>query len=91
MVQGHDPSELAVMTFELLKWIQAQLDRIEKDVRELKGRVSHLEEGQGQIMIHLGQQQVQLSQINARMDRFEDRLVRIETRLDIVEGPQPAA
>ena len=72
MAQEHDPSELAVMTFELLKRMQPQLDRIEGDVQNLKVRMSGVE--------------VAIGQLNSRMDRFDERLVRIEKRLDLTEA-----
>ena len=69
MVEKHDPSDLAVMTFEMLKRIQQQLDGIEGDVQNLKVRMSAVEMGIGQL--------------NSRMDRFDDRMARIERRLDL--------
>jgi len=72
MAQEHDSSELAVMTFELLKRMPPQLDRIEGDVQNLKVRMSGVE--------------VAIGQLNSRMDRFDERLVRIEKRLDLTEA-----
>ena len=72
MAQEHDSSELAVMTFELLKRMPSQLDRIEGDVQNLKVRMSGVE--------------VAIGQLNSRMDRFDERLVRIEKRLDLTEA-----
>jgi predicted nucleic acid-binding Zn-ribbon protein len=77
MADTRDASDLAVMTFELLKRMQAQMDRIEGDVQNIKVRMSAVE--------------VAIGQLNSRMDRFDDRLVRIEKRLDLTEAPNPAA
>jgi predicted nucleic acid-binding Zn-ribbon protein len=79
MPEPRDPSDLAVMTFELLKRIQSQLDRIEGDVHDLKVRTSALE---GTI----AQQSVQIAALSSRMDRFDERLGRIEKRLDLTEA-----
>ncbi len=64
------PSEIAVLTFELLKRMQVQLDRVEGDVQNIKVRMSSLAVSVGQII--------------TRMDRFDDRIARIERRPDIV-------
>jgi DNA repair ATPase RecN len=48
-----------------------KLDRVAEDVRDLKSRVTALEEG--------------IVGIHRRMDRFELRLDRIEKRLDLVD------
>jgi predicted nucleic acid-binding Zn-ribbon protein len=79
-----EPSDLAVMTFELLKRIQVQLDDMQADIRDLKVRMSAVEG-------MLAQQGVQIAALNSRMDRFDERLIRIERRLDLVEDTKPAA
>ncbi len=56
-----------------LRRLDEKLDRVVDDVRDLKVRVTGVEEG--------------LAGINRRLDRVETRLDRIERRLDLVELP----
>jgi hypothetical protein len=56
-----------------LRRIDEKLDRVVDDVRDLKVRVTGLEEG--------------LAGVNRRLDRADARLDRIERRLDLVELP----
>jgi hypothetical protein len=58
-----------VLTY--LRRIDEKLDRVIEDVRDLKMRVTSLEEGQ--------------AGVNRRLDRIEVRLDRIERRLDLVD------
>ena len=56
-----------------LRRIDEKVDRVIDDVRDLKVRITNLEEGQ--------------AGIQRRLDRVEARLDRIERRLDLVEPP----
>lgn len=56
-----------------LRRIDEKVDRLIDDVRDLKVRVTNVEEG--------------LAAVNRRLDRVETRLDRIERRLDLVEQP----
>ena len=56
-----------------LRQIDAKVDRLSEDMRDVKHRLSTLEETVA------GQ--------SRRMDRVEDRLDRIERRLDLAESP----
>ncbi|MGH6846411.1 MAG: hypothetical protein ACREC0_02910 [Methylocella sp.] len=56
-----------------LRRIDEKVDRVIDDVRDLKVRITNLEEGQ--------------AGIHRRLDRIEARLDRIERRLDLVEPP----
>jgi DNA repair ATPase RecN len=56
-----------------LRRIDEKIDRLIDDVRDLKARVTNVEEG--------------LAAVNRRLDRVETRLDRIERRLDLVEQP----
>jgi archaellum component FlaC len=58
---------------QLLRRMDAKLDRVVEDVQDLKVRMTHVEEG--------------LAGVNRRLDRLEVRIDRIETRLDLVESP----
>jgi predicted nucleic acid-binding Zn-ribbon protein len=74
----HDPSDLAVMTFEMLKRIQQQLDRMENDIHDLKVRMTNVD-------MHMGTMMSSIGGLNQRMDRMDDRVARIEPRLDIAD------
>ena len=61
------------MVLVYLRRIDEKVDRVIEDVRDLKVRITNLEEGQ--------------AGIHRRLDRVEARLDRIERRLDLVEPP----
>lgn len=56
-----------------LRQIDTKLDRVSEDVRDIKLRMTLLEEG--------------LAGVNRRVDRIETRLDRIERRLELVDAP----
>jgi hypothetical protein len=58
---------------EYMRRFDAKLDRVIEDLRDLKARVTGVEEG--------------LTGVHRRMDRFEARLDRIEKRLDLTDVP----
>ena len=69
------------MVLEHLKRFQATLDRVERKISELTGRVANLEGGQASIIQHLGHlaaadaaQQLSTDNVNDRLDRIERRL-----------------
>jgi archaellum component FlaC len=61
------------LTLPLLRRIDARMDRLENDMRDVKVRLTSVEMG--------------LATVNSRLDRMEDRLQRIERRLDLVDVP----
>jgi hypothetical protein len=61
------------LTLRYLRSIDQKVDRLVEDVRDLKVRMTGVEEG--------------LVGVNRRLDRVEDRLDRIETRLELVDNP----
>ena len=63
-----------------LRRLDEKFDRMAEDVRELKGRMTSVEE-------HLAKIELSISGVNRRIDRVEERLDRIERRLDLVETP----
>ena len=67
------PAEPDNLVLVYLRRLDEKLDRVIDEVRDLKMRVTSLEEA--------------VSGVNRRMDRFEARLDRIERRLDLVELP----
>ena len=64
-----EPDNLVLV---MLRKIDTKLDRVVDDLRDLKVRVTHLEEGQ--------------ALINRRLDRIDERLDRTERRLELT-GP----
>ena len=56
-----------------LRRFDEKLDRIADDVRDIKVRLTSVEEG--------------LAGVNRRLDRIEMRVDRIERRLDLVDQP----
>ena len=69
------------LIIEHLKRFQAGQERIERELKEIKTRLSALEASRGQVMQHIGHlvtsiagQQVALDRINERIDRVEHRL-----------------
>ena len=61
------------LIFEVLKQIQGDVSPIKSDLRDVKIRVTNLEEGQ--------------AAINRRLDRIDDRLDRMERRVGLVDNP----
>ena len=72
-------TDIATMTFELLKRMQGQLNRMEADIGDVKLRMSAIEH-------QFAQQSLQIAGLNGRMDRFDERLSRVERRLDLAEA-----
>ena len=72
-----DP-ESFVLAF--MRRLDEKIDRMAEDVRELKGRMTSVEE-------HFAKLELSISGVNRRIDRVEERLERIERRLDLVEVP----
>ncbi len=56
----------------VLKNIQSSLDRMENDIRDIKFRLTQVEERQ--------------NHHTSKIDRVDDRLFRIEKRLDLVDA-----
>lgn len=61
------------IVLQYLRRFDGKLDRIGDDVRELKVRMTHVEEN--------------LTIVHRRIDRVEQRLDRIERRLDLTGSP----
>jgi uncharacterized coiled-coil protein SlyX len=71
------------LILEHLKRFQATLDRVERDIREIKTRLSTLEGGQAAIMQHLTHLSAADAAQQVAIDSIGDRLNRIETRLEL--------
>ncbi|MFW2830241.1 hypothetical protein [Sphingomonas sp. ID0503] len=67
------------LVLEQLRRMNARFDNLEGDLRELKTRVTALDEHMGGVMIAV-------SGMNARLDRFDERLARVERRLDLTDA-----
>ena len=74
------------IVLEHLRALRAGQERIENELRDIKGRVSAVETGLNGVRRDL----VTLAEADARlqvtMDRMGDRVDRIERRLDLREG-----
>ena len=71
------------MVPEMLRRIQASLDRLREDNREIKPRLGNLEEGTSSGFANVARV---LAEHFVRMDRMNHRLERIEKRLDLVDA-----
>jgi hypothetical protein len=66
------------LVLEMLRRMRASQERMELDVVDIKGRISAIEQVQGQMLSMIGG-------LGVRLDRIEERVARIERRLDLVE------
>ncbi|MFC5504705.1 MULTISPECIES: hypothetical protein [Hyphomicrobiales] len=64
----------------MLRRMDAKLDRVIDDVRDLKVRMTNVEEG-------LAKVELSIAGVNRRIDGVEARLDRIERRFDLVDMP----
>lgn len=71
------------LILEHLKRFQAGQERIERDLREIKTRLSALEAGQGSVVQHLGHLASSIAGQQVSIDRLNDRIDRIEHRLEL--------
>jgi hypothetical protein len=70
------------IVLEMLRRIRASQERTELDVADMKGRMSALEQHEGQVLTLQGQVVSLLGTLNQRMDRFDQRLDRFDQRMD---------
>lgn len=68
------------LIYSVLQKVQADISDIKFDVRDLKVRMTMVEE-------HLGSSLIAISGVNSRLDRLSDRVERIERRFDLTEHP----
>ncbi|MBO9600887.1 MAG: hypothetical protein J7496_00115 [Novosphingobium sp.] len=71
------------LILEHLKRFQAGQDRVERELKDIKGRLSNLEAGQGSIIQHLGNLAAADAAQQLGLDHLNDRVERIERRLEI--------
>jgi predicted nuclease with TOPRIM domain len=67
------------LIYSVLQTMQSDLAELKFDVRDLKVRMTLVEE-------HMGHSIIGVSGINSRLDRLNDRVERIETRIGLVEN-----
>ncbi|WP_375395089.1 hypothetical protein [uncultured Sphingomonas sp.] len=66
------------LIYSVLQKMQADMSELKFDVRDLKVRMTMVEE-------HLGSSIIAISGVNSRLDRLNDRVERIENRLDLAD------
>ena len=66
------------LIYSVLQAIQSDVSDLKFDVRDLKSRMTLVEE-------HMGHSIIGISGVNARLDRLNERIERIETRVGLVE------
>jgi archaellum component FlaC len=64
------------LIYSVLQKMQGDMAELKFDVRDLKVRMTMVEE-------HLGSSIIAISGVNSRLDRLSDRVERIENRLDL--------
>lgn len=71
------------LILEHLKRFQAGQDRIERDLREIKTRLSTLEAGQGSVLQHIGHLASSIASQQVSIDHLSERIDRVEHRLEL--------
>ena len=66
------------LIYGVLTRMQGDMSELKFDVRDLKTRMTMVEE-------HLGNSIIAISGVNSRLDRLTDRVERIERRLDLTD------
>lgn len=66
------------LIYSVLQKMQTDMSELKFDMRDLKIRMTMVEE-------HLGSSLIATSGVNSRLDRLNDRVERIESRLDLTE------
>ena len=77
------------LTLVYLRRMDAKLDRVLVDIRDLKHRATAQEVSAASIRREVAVVGEAIAQLAVRMDTFDDRLDRIERRLDLVEPTGP--
>jgi archaellum component FlaC len=67
------------LIYSVLQQVQADVSELKFDVRDLKVRMTMVEE-------HMGHSIIGISGVNARLDRLNDRVERIEKRIGLVDA-----
>jgi archaellum component FlaC len=67
------------LIYNVLQKMQIDMSEMKFDIRDLKTRMTMVEE-------HMGSSIIAISGVNNRLDRLNDRVERIEQRLDLTEA-----
>ncbi len=67
------------LIFNVLQKMQIDMSEMKFDMRDLKTRMTMVEE-------HIGSSIIAISGVNNRLDRLNDRVERIEQRLDLTDA-----
>ena len=62
-------AEVENLVLDHLRHIRGQLDRMENDIGEIKGRLGRLEAGLAQVHVALAEQSLRLDRLDARVTR----------------------
>ena len=76
-------NEVENLILEHLKRFQAGQDRIERDLKEIKTRLSSLESGQGSLIQHIGHLSSSIAAQQVSIDHLSERIDRVEHRLEL--------
>ena len=71
------------LILEHLKLFQGSLNGLEKEVGEVKSRLTNLEIGQGEMLSMVGHQNSLVAQKQIKIDEIESRILKIEKRLEL--------
>jgi uncharacterized coiled-coil protein SlyX len=71
------------LVIEHLRAIRSDIGIVKDDIREIKNRVTNLEQGQGMILQQLGHLSSMIASQQVSHDRLVDRMERVEKRLEL--------
>jgi archaellum component FlaC len=74
-----EPTNIADMTYELLKRMSGRFERFEHEMVDVKLRLSSMDD-------HIAGLTTSVAGVHSRMDRLDERVGRIERRLDLVDA-----
>ena len=74
------------LILEHLKRFQSGEDRIERDLKEIKSRLTTVEVTQGSLLQHIGQLASSIAQQQLSMDRTNERIERIDKQLELSDA-----
>jgi chromosome segregation ATPase len=69
-----------------LRRIDARMDDLVADLKDVKGRLISLGEQVSLLRSEMGTMRADMVRLEHRIDRMDERLRRIETRLDLIEA-----
>ena len=78
MIPAQNGAVTNELIYSVLQKMQGDMSEMKFDVRDLKTRMTMVEE-------HLGSSIIAISGVNSRLDRMSDRVERIERRLELTD------